>query len=346
MVNYLKGKYPLKCGQRKIVNMNADTDIEYVQVDVRNRKELIKFCQNCSIVINCTGPSYYLSREIASVVCEHNIDYIDTFGIGIDKEELYNYESTMIIGAGSFPGLSGILPVWIRKEQQESEIRRVNIFAGGNEHITASACADFLLSTFSQFGKIDSYYSHQQIKKTENITERVPLIFPDTAEIMEYLPDEIYLSAEYSRIDELHWYNVQTNSEYRNIIQEALLKLMISQEYEYVNRLAENVKRKLENKREESKTWYRIWLEIETVTEKKNYGYEALDSYKINGRIAAFCAEALCSGICQKGIYWPFEILDAEIVMNSLINEEILIGLKENDKKMQEHDLNYEEGEL
>ena len=43
---------------------------------------------------------------------------------------------------------------------------------------------------------------------------------------------------------------------------------------------------------------------------------------------------------------WPFEILDAEIVMNSLINEEILIGLKENDKKMQEHDLNYEEGEL
>ena len=151
--------------------MNADTDIEYVQVDVRNRKELIKFCQNCSIVINCTGPSYYLSREIASVVCEHNIDYIDTFGIGIDKEELYNYESTMIIGAGSFPGLSGILPVWIRKEQQESEIRRVNIFAGGNEHITASACADFLLSTFSQFGKIDSYYSHQQIKKTENITE-------------------------------------------------------------------------------------------------------------------------------------------------------------------------------
>ena len=112
------------------------------------------------------------------------------------------------------------------------------------------------------------------------------------------------------------------------------------------NRLAENVKRKLENKREESKTWYRIWLEIETVTEKKNYGYEALDSYKINGRIAAFCAEALCSGICQKGIYWPFEILDAEIVMNSLINEEILIGLKENDKKMQEHDLNYEEGEL
>ena len=284
--------------------------------------------------------------SLASVVCEHNIDYIDTFGIGIDKEELYNYESTMIIGAGSFPGLSGILPVWIRKEQQESEIRRVNIFAGGNEHITASACADFLLSTFSQFGKIDSYYSHQQIKKTENITERVPLIFPDTAEIMEYLPDEIYLSAEYSRIDELHWYNVQTNSEYRNIIQEALLKLMISQEYEYVNRLAENVKRKLENKREESKTWYRIWLEIETVTEKKNYGYEALDSYKINGRIAAFCAEALCSGICQKGIYWPFEILDAEIVMNSLINEEILIGLKENDKKMQEHDLNYEEGEL
>lgn len=273
VVNYLKGKYPLKCGQRKIVNMNADTDIEYVQVDVRNRKELIKFCQNCSIVINCTGPSYYLSREIASVVCEHNIDYIDTFGIGIDKEELYNYESTMIIGAGSFPGLSGILPVWIRKEQQESEIRRVNIFAGGNEHITASACADFLLSTFSQFGKIDSYYSHQQIKKTENITERVPLIFPDTAEIMEYLPDEIYLSAEYSRIDELHWYNVQTNSEYRNIIQEALLKLMISQEYEYVNRLAENVKRKLENKREESKTWYRIWLEIETVTEKKNYGF-------------------------------------------------------------------------
>lgn len=130
------------------------------------------------------------------------------------------------------------------------------------------------------------------------------------------------------------------------LIESPTIEGISSQEYEYVNRLAENVKRKLENKREESKTWYRIWLEIETVTEKKNYGYEALDSYKINGRIAAFCAEALCSGICQKGIYWPFEILDAEIVMNSLINEEILIGLKENDKKMQEHDLNYEEGEL
>ena len=44
--------------------------------------------------------------------------------------------------------------------------------------------------------------------------------------------------------------------------------------------------------------------------------------------------------------YLPESYKDAEIVMNSLINEEILIGLKENDKKMQEHDLNYEEGEL
>ncbi|MBV4429413.1 saccharopine dehydrogenase NADP-binding domain-containing protein [Clostridium tyrobutyricum] len=330
VVTYLKGRYPIKCGQRVITDIFQNSEIEYSSVDVCDKAQLKKFCEGCKIIINCTGPSHYLSQKIADTVYENGSDYIDLFGTNIVKTCHDINNKVTVIGAGSFPGLSGILPIWLMQHEKEGSIR-ANIFAGGNECITKTACIDFLMSTFSGFGKIDSFYKEQEVRKSEDSYVKMPLIFPQNAELMEYLSDEMILSAEKSKLNELHWYNVQTNLSYKKIMRSAFWELAKNCDKSKVYTIADKVKEILMKSRANGNNWYKIWIEIEKDKLKKNYGFNCYDSYKINGRIAALCAECLYKGIYVPGIYWPFEILDCKKVIEDLLAKKILtqIGLKD-----------------
>lgn len=326
LISYLRNQYPIKCGQRVMTGTSQDSDIEFVQVDICDKIQLNEFCKGCRIIVNCAGPSYYLSRKVADVAYENHINYVDLFGIDIPKGRHIEKNNTTIIGAGSIPGLSGILPIWITGREKET-IRRVDIFAGGNECITQSACIDFLMSTYQGFGKPETYYKDHKETKTEYQYAISPFILPRDIEMIEYLSEEMFLSAEKSKISELHWYNMQSDPLYKKVIRDAFWEISKSNDKSKIYDIARKVKERFMGNRTEIDCWYKIWIETETNNSKKSYGFCSSDSYKINARIAALCTEFLYEESYTPGIYWPFEVLNCEKVMEDLMASRILVEI-------------------
>ena len=345
VLNCLKDKYQIKCGQRS-ESIKKEKGIKYVKVDILNKSELESFCRDCNVVINCAGPSYYLSKEIAKVVKERNIGYVDVFGIDVFETLKESKTSTIILGAGSLPGLSGMIPAWMKNKMDSDNIEKIKIYAGGNEDITTAACVDYLLSIFRGFGKSDVYYSEGKVSRSKKESVILPEVFPYNSMVFEYLTEEMMLSASKNKVQELHWYNVQIQNSYKNIMNEAFLQVLKNSEKDNIFQVAEKVKDKILKDTESTEKWYRIWIEAVNDGRKDNYGFQCDNSSIISGKIAAICAEKLYDCSNNPGIYWPFEVLNSEQVLKTLISEGILNVIQSDKDSSFQYNLEYEVGEI
>ncbi|MCC9693054.1 saccharopine dehydrogenase, partial [Streptococcus agalactiae] len=110
-----KNGFELKCGNRNIKDMSQVDAIKFMPVDALNEKELSLFCEDCDLIVNATGPSYITSSNIARIVSEIGVKYVDVFGvILLDDEKTANMGS--VIGTGNFTVLSGIILKWINEK--------------------------------------------------------------------------------------------------------------------------------------------------------------------------------------------------------------------------------------
>lgn len=324
--NYLSNRYSIRCGGRKISKhkiVNVST-VEYMLVDVYDDESLKEFCFGCDIIINCVGPSYYVSERILSVVETLGISYVDAFGVNLfDLNK--DYRIPIVVGAGSVPGLSGMLPAWIAQKRKE-KITKIKIFAGGKEKITKTACIDFLVSILKEFGKSGMYYAGNRIKREiEEIM--LPNFFSKNALVYPYLTKELIQSAIDNRIKELHWYNVQVYPQYNEIMTSALLRVMKDASCENLEQVSNEIIEKLYLSSLIDDPSYKILMEVEMdEAEDSNilYAWEINDSYIINGVISALCAEALYMKKCRNGIFWPYQILDIVETINILTSKSIL----------------------
>ena len=324
--NYLFDRYSIRCGGRKINKqeiINICT-VEYMSVDVYNDESLKKFCFGCDIIINCVGPSYFVSEKILSIVETLGVSYVDAFGVNLfDLKK--DYKIPIVVGAGSIPGLSGMLPAWVAQKRKEKNIR-IKIFAGGKEKITKTACMDFLVSILKEFGKSGMYYAENRIKREiEEIA--LPTFFSKNALVFPYLTKELIQSAIDNRIKELHWYNVQVYPQYNEIMTSALLKVMKDTNYENLEQVSNEIIERIYQSSLKNDSRYKILVEVETDEADDSrilYAWEVDDSYMINGVISALCAEALYMKKCRNGIFWPYQILDVVETINILTNKNIL----------------------
>ena len=345
VLNCLKDKYPIKCGQRS-ESIKREKGIKYVKIDILNRNELESFCKNCNVIINCAGPSYYLSKGIAEVSKEKNIGYVDIFGVDIFKTLGESKNNTIILGAGSLPGLSGMLPAWMKNKIDTDNIEKMKIYAGGNEEVTTVACVDYLLSIFRGFGKSDVYCSEGKVSKSTKESVILPEVFPSNSMGFEYLTEEMMLSASKNKIQELHWYNVQIQTSYKNIMNEAFLQVLKNPKKDNIFQVAKKVKDKILKDTENTEKWYRIWIEAVKDGRMESCGFKCDNSSIISGKIAAICAEKLYDFNNNPGIYWPFEVLNSEQVLETLISEGILKVIQPDKDSSFQYNLEYEVGEI
>lgn len=321
VVHYLSGKYSIRCGSRSISKNIINSDIEYIQVNAEDDNSLENFCRGCKVVVNCIGPSYFFSKRIIEIIKSMGISYVDAFGVNLfDLQDQISIP--VIIGAGSIPGLSGILPVWAK---QNEEYETIKIFAGGKEKLTLTACEDLLMSILNKFGKADMYYYDNTIKREQESIE-LPEVFLDNAKLCPYLTEELIQSASYCGIKELHWFNVQYYPEYNEIMSRAILKLVRDKSPSNLRKVAKEVISNLSEGNLENDFTYRIVVETGTMVglQKNIYAWESEDSYCINGFIAASCAEILYSKHYENGIYWPFQILNCQSVVGNLVEKGVL----------------------
>ncbi|MEH2080289.1 MAG: saccharopine dehydrogenase NADP-binding domain-containing protein [Nostoc sp.] len=88
-------------------------------VDVYDDKSLAEFCQDCGIIINCTGPGYHILDRVAQAAFKHKCHYIDTSGeekvlesLSHHQDEMKTLGLTFLLSAGWMPGLSEVMPIY------------------------------------------------------------------------------------------------------------------------------------------------------------------------------------------------------------------------------------------
>ncbi|MCH3963496.1 MAG: saccharopine dehydrogenase NADP-binding domain-containing protein [Clostridium sp.] len=327
VVDYLKHRYYLRCGQRNINYIDSsNSNIEYIKIDIYDNYLLKRFCEGCDVIINCIGPSYFVSETIARTALKVSNNYIDIFGVNLLNKEWISGNKKIILGAGSFPGLSGILPNWLINSQFD-RIENLYIYAGGKEYISKAACADLLLSIFHNFGKPNFYYSNHKMLNNKYVIDNKVIGFSEDYDLFEYMTKEIFDSANKLNINEFHWYNVQVNKQYRSVLEDAIFKIVKNKTKEEIYRVSEDIIFRM-GENNNSRNWYNIYIKSKGLKNEKKKTYNALfeckESNAINGFIASMCAECILKLKSLCGIYWPFQILNSIDVMDKLQKENII----------------------
>jgi saccharopine dehydrogenase (NAD+, L-lysine forming) len=120
------------------------------KVDVYNEKEIEEFCKDCSIIINCTGPSWIIKDRVIKYAVKAGCDYVD-LGIWYDNNNLYKrpFEERGLTGllyAGWVPGMTGLLPRHLYNEATKSldSIQSLNVYCGDRSGWSANASHDIM----------------------------------------------------------------------------------------------------------------------------------------------------------------------------------------------------------
>jgi hypothetical protein len=331
LLELISSQYSLRLGRRSIPRDRVYPDAEYVKADIFNDAELNSFMTGLDAVVNCAAPSYKIKDRVALSAAGQRISYVDAFGAGPVETGLNKQEGNFIIGAGSFPGFSGILPVYLAKEYELDSIDCINMISSSNEISSPGAVIDLILSSIDQFGKANHYYCGGKTIRC-NSTRSEWAGFDSNAIYSEYINAETLKVAKKLNAYEAHWINVQkdvSNSEYIKDITKDFIRY---KDYEKVER---RVKEYFVNQRVYDEN-YKIACCITGRRGDSSINLYTLMEFKDSNTInAEILAMALDSVLVEKkpiNILWAFEYLKPAETVKRIKNCEGIVGMLSNMK--------------
>ena len=121
--------------------------VEFRQVDFKNIHSVKQFAEDCTIILNCAGPTYNHASELAEAVLNMGIGYVDV-GYGKAMDQIFKRygDKRILCKAGAIPGLSGVLPKYLA--QQFEEIHQIEVYYCALGKFTKTAAADYLDGVF------------------------------------------------------------------------------------------------------------------------------------------------------------------------------------------------------
>ncbi len=322
-------KYVFKAGY--YANQPVVTDKKnflWVKVDVYSEQSLKDFCSGCSIIVNCAGPSYLIKDRVALVAYDCGAVYIDAFGSDAlrdsIKENGLESKGLFVLGAGLYPGLSGILSNSMLEEVDNPQ-SYVGM-CGTCEPIQYAAAADLLQSSASAFGIPNVYLLGGEVKVIpRKKRQEVPSgMLPGSIYADCYLNDEIYSIFKQKGLEKVLWFNLTEKENLAPALEKAYSAMMNpksqSDFYELVKTFVKDTE-SVESK------WNILCIEIEGLNNNRKVIKRATvrhdSAYEITGMTIAKIVENIDSNM--KGVYWPYEVVDCGQVMGSLENELSLV---------------------
>lgn len=301
---------------------------EYMKIDINNACDLIRFVEQCDVVINCVGTSLLNSKKLINVIVKLEKDYIDPFGWGVEANIKSKVNSRIVLNSGNNPGLLGILVDYMCTP----DTKDISIFGGGNETPSVGAIADIILSSIRGYGKIDAYIKDYK----ESISNNKGVTLWDDKNICSskmlpykylYLSDEILKISRRNNIENVKQFRIITNIEEKNLMARACIEcIKIPQRIEdkkYLNGLLESFKRFSGD----TPLWYFIKIKCGTVDSVETLVLRIDDSLLLTCTTILNMLYVLLNKRVDSGIYWPFEIYDKNNLFNTLnlVNAKISI---------------------
>lgn len=333
----LQQAYKIRGGQRhEPAGTAGNGNFQWVKVDLYKEAELQAFCLDCDVILNCAGPSYLVGDRVARAAAKANAAYVDAFGASPLEKALvadgWDKEGVFVIAAGSFPGLSGILPRWLAAEYFEQVIA-LHSFAGGREHCSPCAGLDLLLSSVLHFGIPGAFLRNGSVVRgSADNNEKVYIPFlKEMVYKQRFLNDETVKLANLLHLAEAHWYNIIVDQ----VVQDAIIKsyTRLSRGYndntlqEAIQDLCEAADLALYG----HNPWYVMTTELQGEQNgkllRKRCILRSKSSYELSGVTAAVTVATVLKRELKRGVYWAFEVLDPAETMARLVTTKAAVSI-------------------
>lgn len=191
--------YYFRIGVRNIVKAAKDDlyaagTAQIMKVDLDNSEETESFCHGGDLVIGAIGPSARYSEKMLQAAITAGVPYIDPGGMHLRKRCMNTtMDTTAIVGAGVFPGLSG----WILRSEslREEAGAFFEIVIGGEYNFSKGSAIDFVEEATGYAAGIPmACIRNGKVVPAEGL---LPKDLPDEIADLSYLP---YVTEEIQEI--------------------------------------------------------------------------------------------------------------------------------------------------
>lgn len=298
-------------------------------VDIYDEASLKAFMSEVDVVVNCAGPTFLMGDYILKQALKLKKDYVDAFGWTNKKIEKNEIASCIVLNNGCLPGLAGVL----MKYMLTTDTKAIHIWTGGREQGGYAALGDILLSSISGFGKPDCMIKdYQVIKARRDIAEegdtfaQIPNM-PEKVNIQKFLSDETVKFSRIYNVPNMIEYKVYPDVTVKNHLLEGCFKCMRAESPAKYKEIFKTLLPKVITINEGKASWFSMNIEAVDQENSRLLYLTAKDSSIITATMLAHTTSVLATQKLIPGIYWPFEILDAQKVLERLKNERIQITL-------------------
>lgn len=300
--------YFLKIGVRNIeVAKNIDVyttpNIQLFEFDIDKENNIREFLKGSDLVIGAIGPSVDYSEKMLLEVMEENIPYVDPGGIHlIKKMSKPDIKSTVIVGAGIFPGLSGWILSSVLRETVNDSLTEMVI--GGIYNFSKAAAIDYL-------EEIKSYEAGVPMACV-----RKGKILPAQKRRPQNLPKEVSELVVFPYVTE----EIQEIIQQKNLLNIDSYTAAPASLFSIVNKVYDKkrdlVKALVEQKNHSQKAF--IWIRQNIESDSRCVYFEGENPSVLTGEILAITANAIFEIPRKNGIYTMANYLMQYQLLNEL----------------------------
>lgn len=295
-------------------------NFKWKHLDINNDDELLDFCSECDVVLNCAGPAYILFEKVALASARAGAVYVDVTDALMFNDEIISRVSgkgKFYIAAGYYPGITGVMLKKVIK--QFDKINSLIGYSGGSEVYSVLSCLDIIMSGSSPHC-INGYYKNGEPVKCGNGFESCDeKLFGKKVMMKQFLGNELYsVLKKYpkDRIEECHWYNITSDN---------VIGLMAMKYYQLCNRMDfHQLYSELSTYLEEIETktpddeWSSLYIVAEGLKNDEIKTVKLRIDLKNTMDITAYAAASMALVALERnddiGIYWANDILSEDIM--------------------------------
>ncbi|GHJ35183.1 saccharopine dehydrogenase NADP-binding domain-containing protein [Streptomyces sp. TS71-3] len=310
-----------------------------VRVDVRDPASLAMFASSCDLVLNCVGPAYELRATVPAAALTAGAHCVDVGGYEPAWEDLARQDApdagkhSVVLSAGTLPGLSGILPRWLAAQGPGSP-RALTAYSGGLEPCTPTVAEDVMLSVITGGGGGDAYgeslaawrNGRRQSRALRIVEDTEAPGFPDRAALQPYLSSEAERLAAHLGLDRADWFNTHPGPRVRTLFGE--LPGRLAQHVHEADRTALVEEMMLAARLDlAGRTPYYVMdftLTADGSSGVRRLSLRASSSYRLTALVGALAADAVVRRTVPPGVHFACDVLDpAEVAARLRADETV-----------------------
>lgn len=313
----------MKCGVHNIHKVTNEMREEFPEaiwqeIDIVSKQALEEFVKDAKVLLNCVGPSFFTSKQVAEVISEQGGRLVDVgFCDDLLKKQPQG-EETIVYAAGSMPGISRLLCKKLFKEFDE--IEKVTFVYGALDRMGYGGAWDYLEGiTQENDAATPAYVKGQRVPEKAKRKNQCKLPFyPREVTLSPYVNGETdKIIADAGNTDGVFYVSIDGKYLLREM--NRLKEIYMAKPKEAINNLMETCQLEMCDKQSYLKFLIEGKGRINGKTEIKTLYMSGDSSTNLTAATAAVTAVAVYRGELPCGIYSLGDLIQGE---------EILVGVK------------------